>query len=210
MSLLPIIEHIWVTLVPGLVGMAAGAVVGQLIARLITRAVTYHPGLRRRLPLVPWRTLLIALYPLTWGELLLVKFFGDASLPISIALTIFILAIPISTGLDLPARQATPSAVRILSTLRTLILLTVMWGAAHGGNQIGNLFRFALRALGYDFWIMSGLDLSIVFHPDYWQVFQLWSLVVAAVLALDLLFGVVEFQFMSALRDRQAQQAIAG
>lgn len=182
MQLSIILNHLAVSLFPWIVGLLAGGAVGLTFAHMV-RVITAsgHPP-PAWLVLVPWRTLLLALYPATWGYLL-VRFFGigDATLMAHVGLTIFFLAVPFTAGTLFEYWYPALLATRLMEAARTLAALSLVLGTqgptafASGETGVGDELYSALAYFHFQ-------------DALYW-----WLAVVALILFVDLAFGVLEF-----------------
>ncbi len=177
-----ILDHSWLSLLPFALGLIAGGGLGALCALVARRAVASRPRLRRWLTLLPWRTFLLAFYPITVSPLLFFVIPGSVEPALAhVALTVFLLAIPLTASALWDSWFPASFPVRMVAASRSLGALSFLFA-----TQI--VIRFNGDSKGLTLPLVSSLANLKFEQALYW-----WLALVALVLLFDLVAGAIEF-----------------
>lgn len=178
-----VVEHLLLSVLAWLAGLAAGSVLGYAYARLAGRLWAAQPRLRRPVVVLPWRTVVVMaaaitlVYPYTAEAIGL----GRAAGLLSVAMTVFVLALPFVAGLLLEPDPPAPPSARFIAGARTLALVAI--AAA--------VMAYNAGAGGAGQLIWDGMNLG-----DRPQVVAGFVVVALLCLAADLLLGLLQMRFL--------------
>lgn len=191
-----IIDHIVISIVAWLVGVAVGGAAGYLCSVLARALFASVPNSRTLSILIPWRTVLLGLLMVTWTPtIVLVVGLGRVADMITTALVTSFLAAPLVVSVFLENSYPSPLAIRLIAALRTLGTASPVILAAAGmfaGGGIGGTMLTATMLLQYNL------------------LLQAWLVVVSLVLVVDILLGIVQMRVQNSVTKQQALHAIAG
>jgi len=178
MILQDLTQHLLLSLVPWLVGSTLGGFIGYGIALLIKKLFVSYPALRGPMVFAPWRTIIMALLLVVYSPLIFVWVgLGSTATFLVVSFFVFLLAMPITTGILIEKWYPTSIVVRLAAAARTLatssIVITVTAGIYSTGG-LGPIMIEHMRLL------------------EYSSVFSTWLIVVAITLMVDMLLGVLQ------------------
>ena len=169
-------QHLLISLVPWLIGMAIGGSIGYAWAMVARRVFTTSPSLIKPLTLLPWRTLAMAL-PFVSPFIPMWTGLGTSAGILIGGLILSVLAAPLTAVLLIERWYSQPLRVHLIVGARTLAVASPIIATAAGMVGGG----------GAGYLIMQGMNLL-----DRSQIFTgVWSVVLMA-LAFDILIGIVE------------------
>jgi len=173
-------QHLLISLVPWLAGVALGGVLGYGCALLARRLFCARPALRRPLALLPWRTVALTLALLSIFVPILVGLGTMAGATI-VGLLVFLLALPFTVVTLLEHWYPAGLGVRLIAGVRTLGTASVAVAAATatvtGSGGAGALIFQGMRTL------------------DSYQLLGGLSIVVLLALIIDVLLGGLQLLF---------------
>lgn len=175
-------HHLLLSLVPWLVGSTLGGVIGYGIALLIKKLFVSFPGLRGPMVFAPWRTIIMASLLLVYSPLIVVWVgLGSTATLLIVGFFVFLLALPIATGILIEKWYPTCIVVRLAAAARTLatssIVITVAAGIYSAGG-LGPIMIEHMRLL------------------EYSSLFSTWLIVAVITLMVDLLLGILQLLLM--------------
>jgi len=172
-------EHLLISIVPWLIGVAVGGGLGYVCALAARRLFSTRPGLRRVAMLLPWRTVAV-----TWASVALLSpviailvGLGIVAGMTSVGLFVFVFILPFTVGCLLEHWHPSPLVVRLISGSRTLATASVavaIMGAYTGSGGVGSL-------------IFGGITRS-----DKAQMIKGFFIVAFMALIIDVLLGVLQ------------------
>ena len=178
MTFQDIAQHLLLSLVPWLVGSTLGGVIAYGIALLIKKLFVSFPGLRGPMVFAPWRTIIMASLLLVYSPLIVVWVgLGSTATLLMVGFFVFLLALPIATGILIEKWYPTSIVVRLSAAARTLatssIVITVTAGIYSAGG-LGPIMIEHMRLL------------------EYSSLFSTWLIVAVITLMVDLLLGILQ------------------
>jgi ABC-type proline/glycine betaine transport system permease subunit len=167
-----LIEHLWISIVPWLVGGSLGGGLGYGVALVVREFNNTRPGYLGIIALFPWRALAFTLAAIGVFNPYAIQLFGPGELAgsISVGLLVFIVALPFSTSTILQYWYPPGPGERLISLARSLgvgaviiaVLVTVM-----GAGGAGSLIWTGMREYDYDrFWAGYGLVAILALFLD--------------------------------------------
>lgn len=177
-----ILNHLLISLPSWLIGILAGSGLGYGCARVVQQMASTQPSRAQALRLLPWRTVLVSVLLLIPYVPILVGL-GPLAGVVIVGLMIALLALPISAAYFLDEWNPSPPRGRLIGTMRSLavlsLVLMVFTGLFGGGTE-----------LSFTFWQgIQTLDIPSI-QTTFWTVFFM-------ALVLDLLFGAAEMTLVS-------------
>jgi ABC-type proline/glycine betaine transport system permease subunit len=186
-------EHLLISIVPWLIGVAVGGGLGYVCALVARGLFSTRPGLRRVALLLPWRSVAVTLasVALLSPAIAILVGIGRVAGMISVGLFVFVFALPFTVNNLLEHWHSSPLAVRLISGARTLATASVavaVLGAFSGSGGAGVL-------------IFGGIT-----HLDKTQTLKGFSIVALISLIIDVLLGALQ---MIPYRTVQATSQVA-
>ena len=173
-------EHLLVSLVPWLIGVAVGGGLGYVCALAAHSLFSALPGLRRASMLLPWRTVAVTL-PLLSPLVVVLVAMGALAGAIIVGLFVFLFALPFTVVALLEQWYPSPLVVRLIARARTLATASV-----------------AVAAIGPP-WVGSGGAGWLIYEGmrfrDNSQMLRGFSIVVLLALMIDVLLGALQLAF---------------
>ncbi len=186
------VQHLLLSLVPWLVGLAVGGGLGYGCALVARALFSNRPALRRPLMLLPWRTVAVTL-PLLSPLIPVLLGLGRLAGAAIVGLFVFLFAFPLAVVTLLEHRYPSPLAVRLIAQARTLgtasVAVAAVMTRVAGSGGAGAL-------------ILEGIQLL-----DYYAVFMGFSVVALLALMVDLLLGGLQLRFSLSARGAQPLQS---
>ena len=173
-------EHLLISLVPWLVGVAIGGTLGYVCACMGRRLFSAFPPLRRLSMLLPWRTVAVTL-PLLSPLVVVLVAMGALAGVMMVGLFVFLFALPFTVVALLEQWYPSSLVVRLIARARTLATASV-----------------AVAAIGPP-WVGSGSAGVLIFQGmrllDYAQMLRGFYIVVLLALMIDVLLGALQLAF---------------
>ncbi len=174
-----LIQHLWLTLVPWLIGIVLGGSLGHLVAFFLRRYFETYLSLRTWLTLLPWRTsvafmLLMAIYS---PQLLRYFGLGFTTALIKLSIVSFTLSLTFTIYIFLVLQETPAIFLRLVSVARTMAVAMAYFAITAvdvGAGGAGVLINDALVKLD------SGIFFDGVF------------VVVLVSVVFDVLIGVIQ------------------
>jgi osmoprotectant transport system permease protein len=183
-----IVEHLLISLLPLLAGVAVGGGLGAVCALVVRALFSALPGLRKLSILLPWRTILMGLLLLIWTPFIAIRLgIGVATGAVTVGLVMFLLALVFTVAALTEHWHPSPLAIRLLAGARTLAAASGVIAAGAGfvgGGGIGFLMIQGMNLLQYDL------------------AWKGWLVIVILALVLDLLLGIVQLIVFHGLEKR--------
>lgn len=195
MTLSLIIRHLLISLLPCVLGLAVGGSLAYGCALVGRRMLSANPRLGKWAMLIPWRTIMLALLFIT-TPLFFVRFFGigDLAEAVSTGSTILLFVFPFTAVLlfeywyPVPLRERFWGLARTFATASLILGIREAVGFNGGGGGIGFLMYVEQSRLHFQ------------------AAIEIWLAVVGLVLAVDLLFGLVQLVLYDGTRTGLAVQ----
>ena len=180
MEISAIIEHVIISLIGWLLGVIIGGLVSRFLARRIQSILTSYPNVRKPAILLPWRTLLMAvILHAALPFLILLQFgFGLMTGILSIGLATFLMMLIFATPIFIGKEFHMSSVSQLLSGVRTLATVAVVWETFignFGGGGIGFAASTHIRLLHYS------------------MATKYYFTIIVIILIIDVLLGIVQF-----------------
>ena len=157
-------EHLLISLVPWLVGVAVGGSLGYICARGIRGLFSALPGLRRPSTLLPWRTVVMTL-PLLFPLIPALTGLGVVAGATMVGFFVFVFALPFIAGTVLGRWYPSTPNVRLVGGIRTLavasVIVATLTPVVAGSGGAGVLIREGYQSLDYAR-MLRGLAVVIV------------------------------------------------
>lgn len=188
MSIQSVFQHILLSLGPCMIGGALGGLIGYLLALWINGWGGQENNKVSRLILFPWRTLILVLLVIVYSPIILpwaglgisASFFMTSSI-------IFLLSLPMATGIFLNNGSSPSKAAQMISSIRTLatasIVIAIWVSIYSGGGGLGFIMQQYLMLLEYNLWFTN------------------WLVIAAITLVVDLLLGILQRSLFEASKD---------
>lgn len=173
-------EHLLISIVPWLIGVAVGGGLGYVCALAARSLFSARPGLRRVAMLLPWRTVAVtlALVVLLSPAIATLVGLGRGAGMISVGLFVFVFALPFTVGSLLEPWHPSALVVRLISGSRTLatasVAVAVVTDLSSGSGGVGSL-------------IFGGIT-----RLDKSQTLKGFFMVAFMALIIDVLLGVLQ------------------
>lgn len=193
MSISLFCEHLLIPLVPWLAGVVAGGVLGWACALGARRRFSTRPGLRAASMLLPWRTVAVALPPLSPYGVTLVGL-GTTAGAVVVGLFVFLLAVPSTVVTLLEQWYPSPLVARLIAKARML---------ATGSVAVAAVTPPVTGSGGAGVLILEGMQLL-----DYAQMISGFSIVVLLSLAVDLLLGALQVAVLGTTKTQPVQSPV--
>jgi ABC-type nitrate/sulfonate/bicarbonate transport system permease component len=177
---IPIIaDHLLISLVAWIGGITVGGGLGYVTANVLHSLINAKPDVRRNLSLFPWRTLLFTLMLFVWSPFIVVRLgLGNLTGTIMVGLTLSLIAWPMTMRACLNNWFPSSLRVRLMSGIRTLLLLALFAALGVGFYGGGGLGPYLMR------------QVSVL---EYNKLFEGIMFFGGIALTLDLISGVVEY-----------------
>jgi ABC-type nitrate/sulfonate/bicarbonate transport system permease component len=174
-----IAQHLLLSLVPWLIGSTLGCVIGYGIALLIKKFFIGFPGRRGLKVFTPWRTIIMVSLLLVYSPLIVVWVgLGSTATLLIVGFFVFLLALPITTGILIEKWCPSSIAVRLAAAVRTLATSSIVLTVTTGIYSTGGLGPIMIEQL----------DML-----EYSSVFSTLLIVAAITLMVDMLLGIPHF-----------------
>lgn len=185
MTLITLLNPFLYSLVPGAIAIGVGCSLGYMAALCLNRWAISLPGFLKQSVLLPWRTIMLGMfYLISPGFLVWILHlrFGDQVQIATTFLSILIVALPFSLASFMEEWHPIPYRVKLFSLARTLVCCSLIIGVEIplGGMRQASYLGFVIsenQTLGR----MS-------------EATGLWLSVVVLVLAVDMIFGLVQYK----------------
>jgi ABC-type nitrate/sulfonate/bicarbonate transport system permease component len=179
MTFQSIAQHFLLSLVPWLIGSTLGCVIGYGIALLIKKILIGFPGLRGLKVFTSRRTIIMVSLWLVYSPLIVGWVgLGSTATLLIVGFFVFLLALPIATGILFEKGDPTSIVVRMAAAVCTLatssIIITVTVGTYSTGG-LGPIMIEQMQLL------------------EYSSVFSTLLIVAAITLMVDMLLGIPHF-----------------
>ena len=173
-----IVEHVLISWLPWLIGIAVGGGLGALCALGNRAVLSARPALRRPSVLLPWRTLVMGCLMATWSPFLVTLLgLGPITGAIMVGASVCLLTMAFTTSTLVETWHPSPLGVHLIAGARTLAVAS-------------GLIAVGLGLLGG-----GGLGYGILEAARLEQYNVMWKgllAVLALALVLDLGLGVVQ------------------
>ena len=171
-----VVEHLLISLVPWLAGVALGGGLGYLCAILVRALFSSFPNLSKPAMLLPWRAILMSFLLLVLSPASVAIFgLGPMAGAVVVGLSMLLLAMPLAASILLENWYPSPLAVRLVGGLRTLATASVVvavGAGVFGGGGLGPSMIESVQLL------------------QYGRALEGWLVIIALALVLDLLLGI--------------------
>jgi ABC-type proline/glycine betaine transport system permease subunit len=173
-----VLEHLLISLIPWLIGIAVGGALGVLCALGMRALLAARPTLRRLWVLLPWRTLVMGLLVVVWSPFIVSLLgIGPFTGGVMVAGSVSLLSAAFAATTLHEYRYPSPLGSRLIAGARTLAVGSGLIAA--GVGLIGG------GGLGYS--ILEAARLS-----QYGVMWKGLLAVLALALVLDLMLGLVQ------------------
>lgn len=188
MAIQNIFQHIYLSLGSCLVGSALGGLIGYAFASWIKGRSSLEEKNISRLMLFPWRTLILISLVIVFSPVFVVWVgLGNSATFLMTTSFIFLLSLPVATNIFLNNRCSLPTAVYLISAIRTLatssIVIAIWVSIYSGGGGLGPLMLKQMRLLEFDLWLSN------------------WLVVAAISFVVDILLGIFQLSIFGSSKD---------
>jgi hypothetical protein len=173
-----IVEHLFLTLIPWLIGIVVGGGLGALCAFGIRASLSASPALFRPLVLLPWRTLVLGLLMAVWSPYIVALLgIGPLTGGAMVASSASLLATAFTATTLVENWHPSPLGARLIGGARTLAIASGLIAAGVGLLTGGGLGPTILEAA------------RLAQHGLVWKG---WMVMLALALVLDLAVGLAQ------------------
>lgn len=174
-----VFDHLYISLIAWLGGIAIGCSVGYLFAQVFMKQASGKPYVDWKIILFPWRSLIFILILLVWSPLLVIWLgLGNLTGIVMVGITLSLLALSMTMNTLFHKRFPVNIKSVLLSNTRTLLIIAIF--ATLGVGYVG--------AGGFGFYFYQLVNLL-----NYNQLIKGFILLGVTTIFLDLILGFVQY-----------------